>query len=63
LGSHVLVTVTIEGTEFKVAAPTGFTAAEDSGLWLKPVPEKVRWYDPESQHEVQPERDPAGSHP
>ena len=59
----MLVTVTIDGTGFKVVAPTDFTALEDSDLWLKPVPDKVRWYDPESQHEVQPERDPAGSHP
>jgi len=63
LGSHVLVTVTIEGTEFKVVAPTDFAATEDSDLWLRPAPAKVRWYDPETQHEVQPERDPAGSRP
>jgi multiple sugar transport system ATP-binding protein len=63
LGSHVLVTVPIEGTEFKVVAPTDFTAVEDSDLWLRPAPDKVRWYDPETQHEVQPERDPAGSRP
>ena len=63
LGSHVLVTVTIAGTEFKVVAPTDFTAAEDSELWLRPVPEKVRWYDPETQRAIQAERDPAESRP
>ncbi len=63
LGSHVLVTVTIEGTEFKIVAPTDFTAVEGSDLWLRPAPDKVRWYDPDTQHEVQPERDPAGSRP
>jgi multiple sugar transport system ATP-binding protein len=63
LGSHVLVTVTIAGTEFKVVAPTDFTAAEDSELWLRPAPEKVRWYDPETQREIQAERDPAESRP
>jgi multiple sugar transport system ATP-binding protein len=54
LGSHVLVTVRIEGTEFKVVTPTDFTAAEDSDLWLRPAPEKVRWYDPDTEHEVRP---------
>jgi multiple sugar transport system ATP-binding protein len=63
LGSHVLVTVTIAGTEFKVLAPSDFAAAEDAELWLRPVPEKVRWFDPDTQREVRAERDPAGSHP
>ena len=63
LGSHVLVTVTIEGAEFKVVAPTDFAAAEDSDLWLRPAPARVRWYDPETQREIRHERDPAGSRP
>jgi multiple sugar transport system ATP-binding protein len=63
LGSHVLITVTIAGTEFKVAAPADFAAAEDSELWLRPAPEKVRWYDPENRREIQAERDPAQSRP
>jgi multiple sugar transport system ATP-binding protein len=62
LGSHVLVTVTIEGTEFKVVAPTDFAAEEDSELWLRPDPAKVRWFDPDTRQAVQPARDPAGSH-
>ena len=62
LGSHVLVTVTIEGTELKVLAPSDFAADEDAELWLRPVPEKVRWFDPDSKLEVQAARDPAGSH-
>ena len=63
LGSHVLATVTIEGTEFKVLAPSDFAAAEDAELWLRPVPEKVRWFDPDTQREVLIARDPAGSRP
>jgi multiple sugar transport system ATP-binding protein len=63
LGSHVLVTVTIDGTELKVLAPSDFAAAEDTELWLRPVPEKVRWFDPDTQREVSAERDPAGSRP
>jgi multiple sugar transport system ATP-binding protein len=63
LGSHVLVTVLIEGTEFKVLAPSDFNPAEDAELWLRPVPEKVRWFDPDTQREVQPARDPMSSRP
>jgi multiple sugar transport system ATP-binding protein len=63
LGSHVLVTVTIEGTEFKVLAPSDFTPAEDAELWLRPVPDKVRWFDPDTQRELSAARDPAGSRP
>jgi multiple sugar transport system ATP-binding protein len=62
LGSHVLVTVTIEGTEFKVVAPTDFAAEEDAELWLRPDPAKVRWFDPDTKQEIQTARDPAGSH-
>ncbi len=53
LGSHVLVTVTVTGTEVKVIAPADFAAAEDADLWLRPVTEKVRWFDPGTQREVQ----------
>ena len=56
LGSHVLVTVTIEGSEIKVLAPSGFAAAEDAELWLRPVPEKIRWFDPDTQREPLAER-------
>jgi multiple sugar transport system ATP-binding protein len=76
LGSHVLVTVTIASTEsastesagtesasteFKVLAPSDFTAEEDAELWLRPAPGKVRWFDPDTQREVRPEHDAAGS--
>ena len=63
LGSHVLVTVMIEDTEFKVLAQSDFAAAEDTELWLRPVPEKVRWFDPDTEREVRADRDPAGSRP
>jgi multiple sugar transport system ATP-binding protein len=63
LGSHVLVTVTIEGTEFKVLATNDFAAAEDTELWLRPAPDKVRWFDPDTEQEVRTEHDPAGSRP
>jgi multiple sugar transport system ATP-binding protein len=54
LGSQVLVTVDVSGTEFKVLAPSDFTAVEDSELWLRPVPGKVRWFDPETERAIGP---------
>ena len=59
LGSHVLVTVTVEGTEFKVLAQSDFAAAEDAELWLRPAPAKVRWFDPGTGREL--ERAPLAS--
>jgi multiple sugar transport system ATP-binding protein len=61
LGSQVLVTVDVSGTEFKVLTPSDFTAVEDSELWLRPVPGKVRWFDPETERAIgagQPEGQP-----
>ena len=63
LGSHVLVTVAIDGTEFKVLTQSDFAADEGAELWLRPVPEKVRWFDPDTEREVRAEHDPAGSRP
>ena len=44
LGSQTLVTVTISGTEFKVLTAAGFTAGAGSPLWLRPLPDKIRWF-------------------
>jgi multiple sugar transport system ATP-binding protein len=54
LGAQLLITVTIEGTEFKVVAPNDFVTAEDAELWLRPVPDKVRWFDPETTRAITP---------
>ena len=43
LGSQTLVTVTISGTEFKLLTAAGFTAGVNSALWLRPLPDKIRW--------------------
>lgn len=39
-----LVTVTISGTEFKLLTAAGFTAGVNSVLWLRPLPDKIRWF-------------------
>ena len=44
LGSQTLVTVTISGTEFKLLTAAGFTAGVNSALWLRPLPDKIRWF-------------------
>ena len=44
LGSQTLVTVTISGTEFKLLTAAGFTAGVNSVLWLRPLPDKIRWF-------------------
>ena len=64
LGSHVLVTVTIEGTEFKVArAEATSPPPRTPSCGCARSAEKVRWFDPDTRREVQAEHDPAGSRP
>lgn len=54
LGAQLLITVTVEGTEFKVVAPNDFAVAEDARLWLRPAPDKVRWFDPDTTRAITP---------
>ena len=54
LGAQLLITVTIGGTEFKIVAPNDFAANEDAELWLSPVPDKVRWFDPGTTKAITP---------
>jgi multiple sugar transport system ATP-binding protein len=64
LGAQLLITVTIAGgesggngspdTEFKVVTPNDFATSEDARLWLRPAPDKVRWFDPETRESVRP---------
>ena len=48
LGYQTLLTASVAGHELKVLAPPDFTSAAGSALWLRPVADKVRWYDPET---------------
>jgi multiple sugar transport system ATP-binding protein len=43
LGSHLLVTVTIEGQTVKVITRTDFPARPGAPIWLEPEPDKLRW--------------------
>jgi multiple sugar transport system ATP-binding protein len=43
LGSHLLITATIEGQIVKVVTRTDFPARTGEPIWLQPEPEKLRW--------------------
>jgi multiple sugar transport system ATP-binding protein len=43
LGSHLLVTATVEGQPLKVVTRTDFPVKAGMPLWLEPEPDKVRW--------------------
>ena len=43
LGSHLLVTATVEGQPLKVVTRTDFPVKPGMPLWLEPEPDKVRW--------------------
>jgi multiple sugar transport system ATP-binding protein len=62
LGSQTLVTVTIAGQPFKVLTATDFTVSENTSLWIRPVSEKIRWFHPDSQEEIQLESQRQPSH-
>jgi multiple sugar transport system ATP-binding protein len=43
LGSHLLVTATVEGQMVKVVTRTDFPARPGDAIWLEPEPDKLRW--------------------
>jgi len=43
LGSHLLVTATVEGQVLKVVTRTDFPARAGEPIWLQPETDKVRW--------------------
>jgi multiple sugar transport system ATP-binding protein len=43
LGSHLLITATVEGQQLKVVARTDFPAAPGQPIWLRPEADKIRW--------------------
>jgi multiple sugar transport system ATP-binding protein len=43
LGSHLLVTATVEGQMVKVITRTDFPARPGTPIWLEPEPDKLRW--------------------
>jgi multiple sugar transport system ATP-binding protein len=43
LGSHLLVTATVEGQLVKVITRTDFPVRPGMPIWLEPEPDKLRW--------------------
>ena len=43
LGSHLLVTATVEGQVIKVVTRTDFAVQPGMPIWLQPEPDKLRW--------------------
>jgi multiple sugar transport system ATP-binding protein len=43
LGSHLLITVAVEGQVIKVVTRTDFPATPGAPIWLEPEPDKLRW--------------------
>ncbi|CAA9569472.1 MAG: Glycerol-3-phosphate ABC transporter, ATP-binding protein UgpC [uncultured Thermomicrobiales bacterium] len=52
LGSHLLLTAVVGDQRLKLQTRTDFPAAPDAPLWLRPEPDKLRWYDPETSQEI-----------
>jgi multiple sugar transport system ATP-binding protein len=53
LGSHLLVTAIVADQRLKVLARADAAIQPDDRLWLRPEPDKLRWFDPETGQEVE----------
>jgi len=51
-GSHLLITAAIGAQRLKVLTRTDFPVATDGAIWLRPEPDRLRWFDPETQMEI-----------
>lgn len=48
LGAHVLVTGTLDGALFRAVLDSATEVAPGDRLKLKPHPDRIRWFDPET---------------
>lgn len=48
LGPHVLVTAVVDGHPFRAILESDRTVAPGDRLTLAPVPDRIRWFDPET---------------
>ena len=44
LGSHLLLTVLVDGQRIKVLTRNDFPIAPGRPIWLQPEPDKIRWH-------------------
>jgi multiple sugar transport system ATP-binding protein len=54
LGSHLLVTATVGEQQVKVVTRVDATIQPDDRLWLRPEPDKLRWFDEQTGQEIAP---------
>jgi len=52
VGSHLLVTALIGEQRLKLLTRTDFPAQTDTPLWIKPEPDKLRWFDAKTGREI-----------
>jgi multiple sugar transport system ATP-binding protein len=48
LGAHLLVTCQVDGTSFRTVLDSDLTVRPGDTLMLAPQPDRVRWFDPET---------------
>lgn len=48
LGAHAQLTTSVEGQRVRVTAESDFAVKPGDTLWLRPIPERIRWYDTET---------------
>ena len=54
MGSHVLLTGTVEGQQIRVVAPSDCRAAGGETLYLRPRPDRTSWMDPATGAALEP---------
>ncbi|MGH1416081.1 MAG: ABC transporter ATP-binding protein [Pelagimonas sp.] len=53
LGAHLLVTAEVDGTLFRAVLDSDLRVSPGDTLTLSPTPDRIRWFDPETEHAVQ----------
>jgi multiple sugar transport system ATP-binding protein len=52
VGSHLLITALVGDQRLKLLTRTDFPAQADGPLWLRPEPDKLRWFDAKTGREI-----------
>jgi len=52
VGSHLLITALVGDQRLKLLTRTDFPAASDAPLWIRPEPDKLRWFDAKTGQEI-----------
>ena len=52
VGSHLLVTALVGDQRLKLLTRTDFPAEANTSLWIRPEPDKLRWFDAKTGQEI-----------